>query len=370
MNILDVSPLFSTIIGLFLGVFILFRKSGLGKNKKIRVVLSSLVFLYTYTSFDYYLEINGNNEYSGSSYLFYHVIGFLFYYFIVLFTRSEINIKKWVLIIIVYTLLRWTLFIPLLEYENLKELLQGNYVFDILPLIEIEYLLTSLLNIILLVFGFLKLKRTPLSITLNETQQIHYQWIKIIIVLNIVLQIGSFINAILNTNDIESFEFYLKLETLLFVIFFFILAYSMMHFPVFAFTGSFEDLPETVKKKYANSSLSDSAKLFRLIQDNVQEEKLYLDYDIKLNTLAEKLDQSIHHISQAINENAQMSFSDYINQFRIKEAKKMLLKPNPETIYVISLDVGFNSKAAFYNAFKKNTQQTPTEFKKLHKKSN
>jgi len=34
------------------------------------------------------------------------------------------------------------------------------------------------------------------------------------------------------------------------------------------------------------------------------------------------------------------------------------------------LDVGFNSKAAFYNAFKKNTKQTPTEFKKLHKNIN
>jgi len=62
-----------------------------------------------------------------------------------------------------------------------------------------------------------------------------------------------------------------------------------------------------------------------------------------------------------------MSFPDFINSFRIEEAKKKLIEPNPATIFAISLDVGFNSKAAFYTAFKKNTQMTPTEFKKLHR---
>jgi YesN/AraC family two-component response regulator len=94
---------------------------------------------------------------------------------------------------------------------------------------------------------------------------------------------------------------------------------------------------------------------------------LYLEYDLKLNVLAEKLDKSVHHISQAINQNANMSFPDFINSFRIEEAKKKLLEPKPATIFAISLDVGFNSKAAFYTAFKKFTSQTPTEFKKQHK---
>lgn len=368
MNILNALPLISIIIGLLLGVFILFRKSGLGKDKKIRLVLSALVFLYTYTSFDYYLSINinFNSIFSGSSYLFYHFIGFLFYYFIVLFTRTEINLKKWALAILFYTLLRWTLFIPLIQYQNIDELFSANDSLDLLSWIELEYLTTSLINIILLITAFFKLKRTPLSLILNKIQQLHYKWIKIVIILNIILQFGSFINTVINTNNIENYESYMKLETLLFAIFFFIMTYSMMYFPVFAFTGSFEDLPEMIKKKYVKSSLSDSLELFQLIEESVKEEQLYLDFDVKLNILAEILNKSVHHISQAINENAQMGFSDYINQFRIEEAKKKLLKPNPDTIYAIYLDVGFNSKGAFYTAFKKNTQQTPTEFKKLH----
>ena len=109
------------------------------------------------------------------------------------------------------------------------------------------------------------------------------------------------------------------------------------------------------------------SELFEKIEALVKEESLYLDFDLKLNTVAEKLEQSIHHISQAINQNAKMSFPDFISSFRIQEAKKKLLESKPATIFAISLDVGFNSKAAFYTAFKKHTQMTPTEFKKLHK---
>jgi AraC-like DNA-binding protein len=116
--------------------------------------------------------------------------------------------------------------------------------------------------------------------------------------------------------------------------------------------------------------LSDSSSLFKQIEALVNKELLYLDYDLKLNTFAKKLDQSIHHISQAINQNAKMSFPDFISSFRIEAAKKKLIKPKPDTIFAIYLDVGFNSKAAFYTAFKKHTQMTPTEFKKLHKPTN
>jgi AraC-like DNA-binding protein len=61
-----------------------------------------------------------------------------------------------------------------------------------------------------------------------------------------------------------------------------------------------------------------------------------------------------------------MSYPDFISSFRIEAAKKKLIAPKPNTIFSIYLDVGFNSKAAFYTAFKKHTQMTPTEFKKQH----
>lgn len=368
MNVLSVFPVLSCVFGLLLIVFVLFNKSGLGKNKKIRYVLSSLLFIYVITSLDYYLTINNqiSATYSGITYLFYHFTGLLFYYFIALYTKSEINLRKWVPIVVGYTLLRVSVFLPFDHFQNIEEFVASLETSNYGILILVEYTLVSSINIILMVFAYKKLKQAPLIIELNESQKIHYKWIKIIMIAIVLLQVVVFANTILGSFDIGNFNYYLKFETLIYAMFFFIFAFSIMHFPVFAYTGNFEDLSENTIRKYAKSSLSDSSELFEQIRAIVKEEELYLDFDLKLNTVAEKLNKSIHHISQAINQNAQMSFPDFINSFRIEEAKNKLIEPKPDTIFTISLDVGFNSKAAFYSAFKKSTNMTPTEFKKLH----
>ena len=375
MNVLDITPSLSLIIGIFLLLFVLFRKSGLGKDKKIRLVLAGIVFVYTFIAFDYYITINhrGNTSYFGISYLFTHLIGFLFFYFVTLYTNTTINLKKWLLIVIGYTVLRWTFFFPLFEYKTLHEFMTFVEKSKYDKWLEWEYIIMSLLNILLFVLGFFRLKESPLVLDLDEKQVLTYKWVKLVLVAFVLLQTGILINNIVgsfrieNYETFESYEAFMKFETLMITIFFFIFAFSIMHFPVFAFTGDFEDLPQIPKNKYAKSSLIDSSELFHKINTLVIDEKLYLDFDIKLNTLSEKLGESIHHISQAINQNAKMSFPDFINSFRIKEAKQKLLEPKPDTIFAISLDVGFNSKAAFYTAFKKNTSQTPTEFKKSNK---
>jgi AraC-like DNA-binding protein len=369
MNVLNVFPVLSVIFGLVLIVFILFNRFGLGKNKKIRVVLASLLFIYVVTALDYYLSITNTipATYSGVTYFLYHFIGLLFYYFIALFTKSEINIKKLKPIVIGYTALRVLVFLPFDHNQNLQDFVAALETSNYGILVLVEYILVSSINIVLMFLAYQKLKKAPLIIELDESQKNLYKWIKSIIIVIILMQIVVFVTTILGSLDIGHFNFYLKFETLIYAVFFFIFAFSIMHFPVFAYSGNFEDLSTSAIEKYAKSSLSDSSKLFEKIEAVVKEESLYLDFDLKLNTVAEKLEQSIHHISQAINQNAKMSFPDFISSFRIQEAKKKLLEPKPATIFAISLDVGFNSKAAFYTAFKKHTQMTPTEFKKLHK---
>jgi AraC-like DNA-binding protein len=369
MNVLSVFPVLSTVFGLVLIIFVLLNKYGLGKNKKIRYALASLLFIYVVTSLDYYLSITNQigATYSGTTYILYHLIGLLFYYFIALYTQSEISLKKWLPVVIIYTLLRILVFLPFDHFQNLKDFVAALETSNYGLLVLVEYTLASLTNIGLMLIAYKKLKKTPFMVELNASQIIRYKWIKIIVMAIVMLQIIVFVTTILGSFDIANFNYYLQFETFIYAVFFFIFTFSVIHFPVFAYTGNFEDLSNTTIEKYAKSSLSDSSALFDLIVAVVNEGKLYLDFDLKLNTVAEKLDKSIHHISQAINQNAQMSFRDFINNFRIEEAKKKLIVPQPATIYAISLDVGFNSKAAFYTAFKKNTQMTPTEFKKLRK---
>jgi len=57
------------------------------------------------------------------------------------------------------------------------------------------------------------------------------------------------------------------------------------------------------------------------------------------------------------------SFWDYVNRFRVEEARD-LLENNPDvSIISVCFKVGFNSKSSFNTAFKKMTGMTPTEYR-------
>jgi AraC-like DNA-binding protein len=120
-------------------------------------------------------------------------------------------------------------------------------------------------------------------------------------------------------------------------------------------------------EKYKKSALTDEqadiilAKLTR----SMEKEKPYLEMGLTLPMLAKMLDVSQHHLSQVINEKLGKSFFDFINEYRVQETKKALFSSKSErfSILGIAMDAGFNSKSAFYTAFKKHTGMTPTQFK-------
>jgi AraC-like DNA-binding protein len=98
----------------------------------------------------------------------------------------------------------------------------------------------------------------------------------------------------------------------------------------------------------------------------MEAEKLYLEPELTLPELAAKLSVSPHHLSQVINRETNKSFFDFVNEYRVQEAKRLLGSPKHSHLSIlgIALDAGFNSKSAFYTAFGKHIGMTPSEFKK------
>jgi len=96
----------------------------------------------------------------------------------------------------------------------------------------------------------------------------------------------------------------------------------------------------------------------------ISEQKLYQNPELSLTDLAKKLDTNAAVISKAINQGFQMNFNDYINNYRIEAVKKCFKKREHKksTLLGIALDCGFNSKATFNRAFKKNTGLSPKDF--------
>ncbi len=96
----------------------------------------------------------------------------------------------------------------------------------------------------------------------------------------------------------------------------------------------------------------------------IQEEKLYQNPELTLTDLSKKLQTNPAIISRTINQGFQMNFNDFINNYRIEAVKEMFKngKHKKSTILGIAYDCGFNSKATFNRAFKKNTRLSPKEF--------
>lgn len=98
----------------------------------------------------------------------------------------------------------------------------------------------------------------------------------------------------------------------------------------------------------------------------MEKEKPYLDFELTLQKLAFQTNIPERELSILINHHLGKHFFDFINEYRINYAKVILENPDKKDITVLEVlyQVGFNSKSSFYTAFKKNTNQTPTQFRK------
>ncbi|MBO6523597.1 MAG: AraC family transcriptional regulator [Balneolaceae bacterium] len=138
------------------------------------------------------------------------------------------------------------------------------------------------------------------------------------------------------------------------------------------YRNELEKEKKLASQKYQNSTLS-SGEMKSISSDLLKKmniEKLYLNRDLNLEKLAESVNTSKHNLSQVLNKEIGKKFSDFINEFRIEEAKNLILDKSEElSISGIAREAGFNNKTSFNTAFKKFTGVTPTRFKESTKKS-
>jgi len=123
---------------------------------------------------------------------------------------------------------------------------------------------------------------------------------------------------------------------------------------------------ENMGKSYlANVDLINLKNNMRII---IEEERLYCDEDLNLSRLSDVLEVTPHQLSQLLNEHYNKNFNCFINNYRINDAKKMLIDEPKRGTLSIAHAVGFNSYSVFYTAFKKETLLSPAEFRKKNLK--
>ena len=76
-----------------------------------------------------------------------------------------------------------------------------------------------------------------------------------------------------------------------------------------------------------------------------------------------------NQVSQTLNQEIGASFFDYVARWRIA-ASKPLITAGDASVLTVALDVGFNSRSAFYKAFKRETGLTPKGYRAVHQHGN
>jgi ligand-binding sensor domain-containing protein/AraC-like DNA-binding protein len=111
--------------------------------------------------------------------------------------------------------------------------------------------------------------------------------------------------------------------------------------------------------------------LTRKLNHLMEVEKIYKVENISLPSLADKLGTTQHILSQFLNENLKKSFPDFINFYRVEEAKRIIEAPKgwDKKNSFISDEVGFKHVSVFHTAFKKFTQKSPGKYKKEVKRA-
>ncbi len=197
--------------------------------------------------------------------------------------------------------------------------------------------------------------------TFSYTEKVNLNWLKLLIYGYFFLIIGLVVSNITD-DSISYFMFYIILLT----------------YVIFSGNNALKQNPVFENLKVENNPIASiseetNTELFKELKNKLlttmDEEKIFLDSSLTIHSLANKLNSNNKYVSQLINNDFNKNFVMFINEYRIQEAKKLLLNEVNKNITIESIgyESGFKSKTAFNRVFKQLTSQTPTEFIQLHK---
>jgi len=111
---------------------------------------------------------------------------------------------------------------------------------------------------------------------------------------------------------------------------------------------------------------AEDKKLTDRVHDLMINHQIYKDSTLTLDSLALRMNITRGVLSRAINRTTGKNFNRFVNEYRIKEAVRIISSDKYKTVYIdeLSEQVGFNSRQPFYRAFKQITGLSPAEFKK------
>jgi AraC-like DNA-binding protein len=340
-------------------------------KSKTNFFLAMLILCFSLNNLQYYFwetDILSKETFFGVVYIPFGCLSIVMYYYYILsflYPKSPIKKKHTLL------LLPFLVFFLLTSYykigNGISFLSDGTYAF-FHDFIYIHEAISILFTLIVLGFCFRLISRFEKSQSQGKTQipKVNLVWLKSVSIICFflsILWIFALLDELKNGSENLSFFFVLWIS-MSFTI------YILGHIGLYRF-GVLQQ-----QKKIQSYSQNIPAVLIERVENKnehieefekfIKTDKHYLDSNLSLEFVAVNLNLNKSYLSRLINQELGISFTDYVNELRIEEAKRYLSNPDFEnyTLVAIGLEAGFNSKTAFNTSFKKFAGMTPSEYKK------
>lgn len=228
--------------------------------------------------------------------------------------------------------------------------------------------------IIYWILSYKIVKKHGVSILLFSSQKKErdLNWLLGILIGMFFLVVASMIIEIKESVFLNSVSGYLYLMLILFMV------YSLLKQKEVFFKSKTENeaLKNLIYADFSNQSeksvsrLTDEelSKYKTVLNGLLENEEVFVDPEINLSSLADKVGISMNDLSFVINNSYNMNFYSLMNNYRIEKVKEMLAQKQYShlTILGIAYEAGFTSKSTFNSAFKKETGITPSEYMKKY----
>lgn len=368
LDVFSLLVLLGAVQALFFSVFLLFSPSN---NRVQKRSLAFFIFILSYNGFE---TLNWSTN-AGGPFKLFELFPFIVIFglgpSLYLYVRSFNNeamipkTRKHYIIIWVALAVRISLIVLwILSKDKQRAVSIVNWTSSIAELLSVIWFWGYY---VLAVRAFRKLvpENTKNGSWVPEEAALITRWLKTLLIVMGIFAVTWFVTVIVPTYvyHIWSGPQYYVLEVMLVVFIYWIGFTGYQRTKVIYITQQkktqsyFDNLP----KEEVEGSVS-------ALQQAMEQDRLYLDPDINVNSLAAHLKINPKTLSAVLNQHLNKGFAEYVNAWRVEAVKKMMLDPanGHLTITGMAYECGFNSQPTFQRAFKTQTGQTPREFQAMY----
>ena len=329
----------------------------------------------------YYGQVHNKTPLKVTSWVLTGPAGFLkgpiiFFYVKSLFLNKKVFNKKFILHFTPFLILYFVLALPI-AFSMLSPVFKETAYMQFLYIIRpVYYILEYLFILIYLIAAFILLKRIipVLKKSFSSLKETNIKWTVTWIVLFGILLIADVGISLLKSNLNEiNLQIIFTIELLANLTFAIAFGWSFIKINIILIPSFIQESieypthksgiksTETVPKGRNNE---ESIEIRDKLINEVKEKKLYINDKITLNQLSEKLEIPAKKLSDILNIQLKTNFFNFINKLRVEEFKNQCLKEENKHLSILGIayNCGFNSKTAFYRAFKKVERISPNTF--------